>query len=391
MSRNMFLLKNTFTTQNETINYFDNILDKLNTFNYDRSSNRLILRIKINNSKEKIGTDDIILTKQVLDFFNNLIGNLCSIDVKLNENMNRSYYNSEIAPQMYWLTLNNTETNTEERLATLGLIELVVFQGNKIKYLDKVLQVDDNIKSELNSTSNMLDVQTFKKLASDYVRNLFNVEYLTNRYVYLKNIKPDMVAGINKLTTTTMNMIKKDSEMFCKKIELYVDVNKNKMFTLKNNFKNIAVDLSKFKSNIKNRLFTIIDFGNEKNIYLNDILSKFYNISPSMKSISGIKLPMNVTDFNTIKIIPLFILNSNLSEEQKKSYIGLYSMLHYTIKSRDFINLNNYLENKQITIQDELKEVINSPTNILTPKEVQDVFYNHYKKRFEELLMNKNK
>ena len=112
-------------------------------------------------------------------------------------------------------------------------------------------------------------------------------------------------------------------------------------------------------------------------------------ISPSMKSIEGIKLPMNVTDFNTIRIIPLFILNSNLTEEQKKSYIGLYSMLHYTIKSRDFTNINNYLENKQITIQDDLKEVIKSPSNVLTPKEVQDVFYNHYKKAFEELLINK--
>ncbi len=389
MSRNMFLLRNTLMTQNKTINFFDNILNQLNTFNYDRSSSRLILRIKINNSKEKIGKDDIVLTREVLDFLDNLIGNLCTMDVKLNENMVRSYYNSEIAPQMYWLTLNNTDTNTEERLATLGLIELAVFQGNKIKYLDNVLQFDDNVKLELNSTSNMLDVQTFKKLVADYVRNLFNVEYLTNRYVYLKNIQPDMVAGINKLTTATMNMIKKDSEMFCEKIKLYVDVNKDKMFTLKNNFKNIAIDLSKFKSNITNRLFTVIDFGNEKNIYLNNILSKFYNISPSMKSIEGIKLPMNVTDFNTIRIIPLFILNSNLTEEQKKSYIGLYSMLHYTIKSRDFTNINNYLENKQITIQDDLKEVIKSPSNVLTPKEVQDVFYNHYKKAFEELLINK--
>lgn len=391
MNRNMFLLRNTLATQNKSINFFDNILNKLDTFNYDRSSSRLILRIKTSNSNQKVGKDDIILTREVLDFFDNLIGNLCNIDVKLNENMNRSYYNSEIAPQMYWLTLNNMETNTQERLATLGLIELAVFQGNKIKYLDNVLQFDDNVKLELNSTSNMLDVPTFKKLAADYVRNLFNVEYLTNRYVYLKNIQPDMVAGINKLTTTTMNMIKKDSEMFCQKIKLYVDVNKDKMFTLKNNFKNIAIDLSKFKSNIKNRLFTVIDFGNEKNIYLNNILSKFYNISPAMKSIEGIKLPMNVTDFNTIKIIPLFILNSNLSDEQKKNYIGLYAMLHYTIKSRDFTNINNYLENKQITIQDDLKQVINSPTNVLTPKEVQDVFYNHYKKIFEELLINKNK
>lgn len=391
MSNNMFLLRNTIMTQNKSINFFDNILKQINTFNYDRSSSRLILRIKINNSKEKVGNDDIILTREVLDFFDNLIGNLCNIIINLNENMTRSYYNSEIAPQMYWLTLNNTETNNEERLATLGLIELAVFQGNKIKFLDNVFQFDDNVKLELNASSNMLDVQTFKTLAADYVRNLFNTDYLTNRYVFLKNIQPDIAPGINKLTMTTMKMIKDDSEMFCQKIKLYVDVNKNKMFSLKNNFKSLAVDLSKFKSNIKSRLFTIIDFGNEKNIYLNNILSKLYDISPNMKDIQGIKFPMNVTDFNTIRIIPLFILNSNLSEEQKKSYIGLYSMLHYTIKSRDFTNLNNYLENKQIIIQDDLKQTINSPTNILTTKEVQDVFYNHYKRTFEELLINKNK
>ena len=49
----MFLLRNTLMTQNKTINFFDNILNQLNTFNYDRSSSRLILRININNSKEK--------------------------------------------------------------------------------------------------------------------------------------------------------------------------------------------------------------------------------------------------------------------------------------------------------------------------------------------------
>jgi hypothetical protein len=62
-------------------------------------------------------------------------------------------------------------------------------------------------------------------------------------------------------------------------------------------------------------------------------------------------------------------------------------MIHYTIVSKDFTNINNYFGEKNIMIDDSLKNLIKSSSNTLTPKDVQDLFYNFYKESFKNLLM----
>jgi hypothetical protein len=364
--------------------HFDTLLNNVNSFNYDANSNRLILRIKLN--QEKFGKDDIILPTIVLDFFGNLFSLLCNEDnFILRPEMNRSYYNREIGPQLYWVVTNNSETNNTDILASLGLIEISIFQGNKVTYQDNVISFDDNVKLELDATSNIISVQDFKMLLAKYVTNLFNVDYQVNRYMFLKkdNNKP----FITKMTTNTISMIKDDSEMLCQKIKTYNNVGQEKIESLKNNFKNLFTNMRSIKSDAMSRLFTTLDFGNDGNEYLNNVLNVIYNAISDVKELKKVYFPMRTLDFNSIKIIPFYILKSNMTEEKQKKYIGIYAMIHYTIVSKDFTNINNYFGGKNIMIDDSLKNLIKSSSNTLTPKDVQDLFYNFYKESFKNLLM----
>jgi hypothetical protein len=95
---------------------------------------------------------------------------------------------------------------------------------------------------------------------------------------------------------------------------------------------------------------------------------------------------MTNNKFNTLKIIPLFIIKSDLSETDKKYYIGLFAMLHYAAKTSDLSNLKNYINNQPITLDEKIRELLKIDKEILSPEDVQNTFYIYYSNLFKNLI-----
>ena len=99
---------------------------------------------------------------------------------------------------------------------------------------------------------------------------------------------------------------------------------------------------------------------------------------------------MTERNYNKLKIIPLYIITSSLSDNDKKYYSALYAVMHYGVKTNNFENVNNFLNKLPITINDKVKEAIRTDKNEFSYDETLNIFYNHYKLIFSKII-NKNK
>jgi hypothetical protein len=367
--------------------YYNRMIIASKKLDITPSNQRMALRV--NSSKNIIPdneNDVITLPYEVVTFYNNILKNNCNMNINFPSTISRDYYNKNIGPQLYWKIIDSDNKNKEDALLSLGIIELTIFQGNKIVYNDNNVILSDEIKDLLESDKLELTKEEFKILLLKYVNNLFDENTI------VQNMKKVSPGNNNNITTETLkkmiissiNMIKEDSKNVCKRIVNYQDVIKRNQYSFAQrltNMNNYVKSISTLKQTNDNN---ILDFGLDTNILLNNLLEKFTPIID--KQLSEIIFPMTERNYNKLKIIPLYIITSSLSDNDKKYYSGLYAVIHYGVKTNNFENLNNFLNKLPITINDKVKEAIRSNKNEFTYDETLNLFYNHYKLIFSKII-----
>jgi hypothetical protein len=365
--------------------YFNKILNEVNSYDYDKSSSKLALRINLD--KSQLGTDTISLTNNVLEFYKNLLYKICNENINFKQTISRTYYNKEIGPQLYWMVVssNNKDIHNDDVLSTLGLIEITIFQGNKINVNNNTVEINDDIKNEIDASSNFITTEDLNKLLINYVNNLFNMDYIKTKYAKLKNISDEnTINAFSRVANASVNIIKEDSVSLCTKLIKYL-LNQDNFITMQTRYQGVVKDMYKLKSKFK-KLSSVMKFNEDDNIFINNILDNIRQVIPNHVEIEGIYFPMTNNKFNTLKIIPLFIIKSDLSDIDKKYYIGLFAMLHYAAKTSDLSNLKNYINNQPITLDEKIRELLKIDKEILSPEDVQNTFYIYYSNLFKNLI-----
>lgn len=365
--------------------YFNKILNEVKSYDYDKSSSKLALRINID--KSQLGSDTINITNNVLEFYKNLLYKICNENINFNQTMSRSYYNKEIGPQLYWTVLssNNNDIHNDDILSTLGLLEITIFQGNKISLNNNIVEINDETKNEIDASTNFITTEELNKLLITYVNNLFNMDYIKSKYAKLKNISDEnTINAFSRVANASLNIIKEDAVSLCTKIKKYL-LNQDNFITMQTRYQGVVKDMYKLKNKFK-KLSSVMKFNEDDNIFINNILDNIRQVIPNHAEIEGIYFPMTNNKFNTLKIIPLFIINSDLADTDKKYYIGLFSMLHYAAKTSDLSNLKKYINNQPITLNEKIRELLKIDKEILSPEDVQNTFYIYYSNLFKNLI-----
>lgn len=367
--------------------YYNQLLNATTKNIYPLSNKKLTLRVSngSNNTLTNAPEDLINLPEEAVKIYNYILDKICDNRIKFSKTMSRDYYNKSIGPQLYWKVISSDDKNKDDILLSLCLIELTVFEGNTIIYKDGNIILSNNLKDVLESTTIEITQEEFQKLLINYAYNLFNEDYIFKNYLKNENLSDKQIQGVKKVISSSIQMIIEDSKNLCNRLSTYNDVLLRNSISLPQRFKNGNKFIKTYVSLREQENKNIIDFGMEKNILLNNILDKF---KPFIKqeNLKQIFFPMTGLDFNRLRIIPLYILKSSLTDEEKKYYSALFAMFHYSVKTNDFTNLNNFLKKQPIEINDKVKKVIRVDKNEFNYDETLNIFYNYYNLIFKELI-----
>lgn len=369
--------------------YYNKILNSVNNFNYESSNKRLSLRV--NNSKNIDNSNDsIVLPEEVIKVYNHILDSICKPNTKIVNVISRDYYNKNIGPQLYWLIIQSNNKYKEDVLVSLALIELTIFEGHKLKYNNGNIVLTEEVKSLLDSDKLEVNKEEFKKLLLNHVNNLFNEDYIVENYKKTESLRSNSeLQAISKVVLSSINMIKDDSKNLCQRLRTYKDENKRNKFSLSSRISSTDKMIRSYNQGKKEEdNKNILDFGMDNNILLNNLLEKF-KVFIKDEKLTEILFPMTELNFNKIRIIPLYTILSSIPEQDKKYYTALFAMIHYTVTTKDFTNLNNFMNRKPITINDKVKKSIRVDKNSLSFEETIDGFYNHYALVFKYLINKK--
>lgn len=385
------LCRETYEEDNYKFKYYKGLLKATDNMNYSLSNQRLTLRVSENNSNKDNNSneqDDVVkLPEEAVKVYNYVLDKICNNRIIFSDTMSRNYYNKSIGPQLYWQVIQSNDNNRDDILVSLGLIELTIFEGHKIVYKDDgIVEISDKVKDILQANNTILTQDELKILLLNYVNNLFNEEYILQNYLKNENLTELQIRGIKQVISSSVKMIKEDSKNLCIRLSNYNDTYKRNMLSLSERFKNANKFLKTYVAVMQQENKNILDFGMENNIFLNNLLNNF---KPLMKqeNLKQISFPMTELDFNKLRIIPLYILlSTSLSDQEKKYFSALFAMIHYSVKTKNFSNINNFLNKMPIIINDQVKKVIKADKNEFTYDETLNIFYNYYKIVFQELM-----